>query len=174
MPEWGNLPIPQKLLKAGVRDMVRISDARMSGTSYGACVLHVSPESFVGGPLALLKEGDVVELDVAARQLNMRVSDEELIARRELLGETLAPDGTVMLVEPMAGAAAEDNFNPLGRVFSAASVLVCTSNSLAGDGPALGTLATDAQLSDVLATAGFTRFRRATETPFNRIFEARL
>ena len=82
MPEWGNLPIPQKLLKAGVRDMVRISDARMSGTSYGACVLHVAPESFVGGPLALLKEGDVVELDVGARQLNMRVSDEELARRR--------------------------------------------------------------------------------------------
>src|SRR4029077_18893132 len=59
MPEWGNLPIPQKLLKAGIRDMVRISDARMSGTSYGACVLHVSPESFVGGHLALLKEGDI-------------------------------------------------------------------------------------------------------------------
>jgi dihydroxy-acid dehydratase len=82
MPEWGNLPIPQKLLKAGIRDMVRISDARMSGTSYGACVLHVSPESFVGGPLALLREGDVIELDVAARQLNMRVSDDELTARR--------------------------------------------------------------------------------------------
>jgi dihydroxy-acid dehydratase len=82
MPEWGNLPIPQKLLKAGIRDMVRISDARMSGTSYGACVLHVSPESFAGGPLALLKEGDVIELDVAARQLNMRVSDDELAARR--------------------------------------------------------------------------------------------
>ena len=82
MPEWGNLPIPQKLLKAGIRDMVRISDARMSGTSYGACVLHVSPESFVGGPLALLREGDLIELDVAARQLNMRVSDDELAARR--------------------------------------------------------------------------------------------
>jgi dihydroxy-acid dehydratase len=82
MPEWGNLPIPQKLLKAGIRDMLRISDARMSGTSYGACVLHVSPESFVGGPLALLKEGDIVELDVAARQLNMRVNDEELARRR--------------------------------------------------------------------------------------------
>jgi dihydroxy-acid dehydratase len=82
MPEWGNLPIPQKLLKAGVRDMVRISDARMSGTSYGACVLHVSPESFVGGPLALLKEGDIVELDVPARQLNMHVSDDELARRR--------------------------------------------------------------------------------------------
>src|ERR1700730_10136935 len=81
MPEWDNLPIPQKLLKAGIRDMVRISDARMSGTSYGACVLHVSPESFVGGPLALLKEGDLIELDVAARQLNMRVSDDELGAR---------------------------------------------------------------------------------------------
>jgi dihydroxy-acid dehydratase len=82
MPEWGNLPIPQKLLKAGVRDMVRISDARMSGTSYGACVLHVSPESFVGGPLASLKEGDIVELDVPARQLNMHVSEDELARRR--------------------------------------------------------------------------------------------
>jgi dihydroxy-acid dehydratase len=82
MPEWGNLPIPQKLLKAGIRDMVRISDARMSGTSYGACVLHVSPESFVGGPLALLKEGDIVELDVPARQLNMRVNEDELARRR--------------------------------------------------------------------------------------------
>lgn len=82
MPEWGNLPIPQKLLKAGVRDMVRISDARMSGTSYGACVLHVSPESFVGGPLALLQEGDVIELDVHARQLKMRVNQEDLAQRR--------------------------------------------------------------------------------------------
>jgi dihydroxy-acid dehydratase len=82
MPEWGQLPIPQKLLQQGVRDMVRISDARMSGTSYGTCVLHISPESFVGGPLALLEEGDVVELDVAGRQLNMRVSDEELSRRR--------------------------------------------------------------------------------------------
>jgi dihydroxy-acid dehydratase len=82
MPEWGNLPIPQRLLKAGIRDMVRISDARMSGTSYGACVLHVAPESFVGGPLALLKEGDIVELDVNSRQLNMRVSNEELARRR--------------------------------------------------------------------------------------------
>jgi dihydroxy-acid dehydratase len=82
MPEWGQLPIPQKLLAAGMRDMVRISDARMSGTHYGTCVLHVSPESFVGGPLALLKEGDVVDLDVPARQLNMRVSNEELTLRR--------------------------------------------------------------------------------------------
>jgi dihydroxy-acid dehydratase len=82
MPEWGNLPIPQKLLRAGIRDMVRISDARMSGTSYGACVLHVSPESFVGGPLALLKDGDIVELDVLDRQLNMRVNDDELGRRR--------------------------------------------------------------------------------------------
>ena len=84
MPEWGQLPIPRKLLQQGVRDMVRISDARMSGTSYGTCVLHISPESFVGGPLALLEEGDVVELDVAGRQLNMRVSDEELSRRRAL------------------------------------------------------------------------------------------
>jgi dihydroxy-acid dehydratase len=82
MPEWGQLPIPQKLLAAGVRDMVRISDARMSGTNYGTCVLHVSPESFVGGPLAFLKEGDIVDLDVPARQLNMRVSADELARRR--------------------------------------------------------------------------------------------
>jgi dihydroxy-acid dehydratase len=83
MPEWGNLPIPQKLLKAGVRDMVRISDARMSGTNYGTCVLHVSPESFVGGPLALVKEGDLIELDVEQRSLNMRVNEDELARRRE-------------------------------------------------------------------------------------------
>ena len=82
MPEWGNLPIPQKLLKAGIRDMVRISDTRMSGTSYGACVLHVSPESFVGGPLALLQGGDLVELDVPDRRLNMLVTAEELARRR--------------------------------------------------------------------------------------------
>jgi dihydroxyacid dehydratase/phosphogluconate dehydratase len=82
MPEWGNLPIPQKLLKAGVRDMVRISDARMSGTNYGTCVLHVTPESFIGGALALLQEGDTVDLDANARTLNMLVSDEELSRRR--------------------------------------------------------------------------------------------
>lgn len=82
MPEWGMLPIPQKLLVKGVRDMVRISDARMSGTSYGACVLHVSPESFLGGPLALVRDGDSIELDVTNRRLNLRVSDEELATRR--------------------------------------------------------------------------------------------
>jgi len=82
MPEWGQLPIPEKLLKAGVRDMVRISDARMSGTSYGACVLHVSPESFVGGPLALVRDGDLIELDVAARRLSLLVSEEELARRK--------------------------------------------------------------------------------------------
>lgn len=82
MPEWGILPIPKKLLKAGIRDMVRISDARMSGTGYGTCVLHVSPESFVGGPLAIVREGDLIELDVPARQLNMRVSQAELNRRR--------------------------------------------------------------------------------------------
>ncbi len=82
MPEWGQLPIPQKLLKQGVRDMVRISDARMSGTSYGACVLHVAPESFVGGPLALVKDGDVIELDVPARHLHLEVSDAELATRK--------------------------------------------------------------------------------------------
>jgi dihydroxy-acid dehydratase len=82
MPEWGQLPIPKKLLEKGVRDMVRISDARMSGTSYGACVLHVAPESFVGGPLAFVRDGDIVELDVAARKLSLNVSNEELEKRR--------------------------------------------------------------------------------------------
>ena len=71
MPEWGMLPMPKKLLKQGVRDMVRLSDARMSGTSYGACVLHVAPESCVGGPLALVRNGDLIELDVEKRALNL-------------------------------------------------------------------------------------------------------
>jgi len=82
MPEWGMLPIPRKLLREGVRDMVRISDARMSGTAYGACVLHVAPESFIGGPLALVRDGDLVELDVAARKLHLHLSDEELAERK--------------------------------------------------------------------------------------------
>ena len=82
MPEWGMLPIPKKLLAQGVRDMVRISDARMSGTSYGACVLHVAPESFVGGPLAFVRDGDIIELDVPARRLTLRVADDVLGARR--------------------------------------------------------------------------------------------
>ncbi len=88
MPEWGQLPIPKKLLAQGVRDMVRISDARMSGTSYGACVLHVSPESYVGGPLALVQSGDVIELDIPGRRLNVAVADAELARRR---GQWVAP-----------------------------------------------------------------------------------
>jgi dihydroxy-acid dehydratase len=82
MPEWGMLPIPQKLLRQGVRDMVRISDARMSGTSYGTCVLHVSPESYVGGPLALVKDGDSITLDIPNRKLDILVSEKELADRR--------------------------------------------------------------------------------------------
>ena len=82
MPEWGMLPIPKKLLTQGVRDMVRISDARMSGTSYGACVLHVAPESFAGGPLAFVRDGDQIELDVPARKLSLKVADDELARRR--------------------------------------------------------------------------------------------
>jgi dihydroxy-acid dehydratase len=82
MPEWGQLPIPKKVLAKGVRDMVRVSDARMSGTSYGACVLHVAPESFIGGPLALVRDGDIIELDIPGRRLSMQVSDEELDRRR--------------------------------------------------------------------------------------------
>jgi dihydroxy-acid dehydratase len=82
MPEWGQLPIPRKLLQAGVRDMVRLSDARMSGTSYGACVLHIAPESAVGGPLALVRNGDLIALDVPARRLELLVPDAELQRRR--------------------------------------------------------------------------------------------
>jgi dihydroxy-acid dehydratase len=83
MPEWGMLPLPRKLLRQGVRDMVRISDARMSGTSYGTCVLHVSPESAIGGPLALVRDGDLIELDVPARRIHLRVSDTEMERRRK-------------------------------------------------------------------------------------------
>jgi dihydroxy-acid dehydratase len=82
MPEWGAAPIPARLLKQGVKDMVRISDARMSGTSYGTVVLHVAPESAVGGPLALVRDGDEIELDVPKRTLTLRVSDEELARRK--------------------------------------------------------------------------------------------
>jgi dihydroxy-acid dehydratase len=82
MPEWGMLPIPRKLVKAGVRDMVRISDARMSGTSYGACILHVSPEAYIGGPLALVRNGDRISLDVDGRSIHLEVSEEELASRR--------------------------------------------------------------------------------------------
>jgi len=90
MPEWGMLPIPKKLVKQGVRDIVRLSDARMSGTSYGACILHVSPEAFIGGTLALVKNGDLISLDVADRSLNLDVSDQELAKRR---AEWKAPPG---------------------------------------------------------------------------------
>lgn len=82
IPEWGGLPIPKKLLQKGVRDMVRISDARMSGTHYGTCILHVAPESYVGGPLAFVQTGDWIALDVEKRTLNLEISDEEMAARK--------------------------------------------------------------------------------------------
>ncbi|MEX2319334.1 MAG: L-arabinonate dehydratase, partial [Bauldia sp.] len=91
MPEWGMLPIPKKLLKQGVRDMLRISDGRMSGTSYGACILHVAPESYIGGPLAAVRTGDTISVDVPARTIRLEVSDDE-IARR--LAEWRPPDRT--------------------------------------------------------------------------------
>jgi dihydroxy-acid dehydratase len=83
MPEWGMLPVPKALLKKGHRDLLRISDARMSGTSYGACILHVSPESHIGGPLALLKTGDIVRLDLEARRIDMLVDEKEIENRRQ-------------------------------------------------------------------------------------------
>ena len=82
MPEWGMLPIPTKLVRQGVRDMLRLSDARMSGTAYGACMLHCAPEAFVGGPLALMRTGDLIEVDVPARRIHLRVDDDELARRR--------------------------------------------------------------------------------------------
>ncbi len=82
MPEWGMLPIPKKLVKQGVRDMLRISDARMSGTSYGACILHVAPEAYVGGPLSLARTGDMIAVDVAARSINLQIPEAELAARK--------------------------------------------------------------------------------------------
>jgi dihydroxy-acid dehydratase len=90
MPEWGMLPIPKRLLGQGVRDMIRISDGRMSGTSYGACILHVAPESFVGGPLALVQTGDEIEIDVDRRLIHLHVSDAEL-ARRKAAWKKPAP-----------------------------------------------------------------------------------
>ena len=91
MPEWGNLPIPAKLLKLGVRDMLRLSDARMSGTHYGTCVLHIAPEAAIGGPLALVQTGDLIELDVAKRLLQLQVSDDELERRRALWRAPVQP-----------------------------------------------------------------------------------
>lgn len=82
MPEWGMIPMPQALLKDGHRDMVRLSDARMSGTSYGACVLHVAPEAFIGGPLALIQNGDIIEIDIPNRSISVKISDEEMAVRR--------------------------------------------------------------------------------------------
>jgi len=82
MPEWGNFELPKNILEKGVRDMVRISDSRMSGTAYGACVLHVAPESYVGGPLALVRNGDMIQLDIPNRRLDLLVPEAEMAKRR--------------------------------------------------------------------------------------------
>jgi dihydroxy-acid dehydratase len=107
MPEIANVALPKRLLQQGVRDMVRISDARMSGTSYGTVVLHVAPEAAAGGPLALLRDGDMVVLDVASRRLDMEVDEDELARRRaEWTPPTVGPDrGYLRLyVEHVQGA----------------------------------------------------------------------
>ncbi len=122
MPEWGMLPIPKKLLKAGVKDMVRISDARMSGTSYGACILHVAPESFVGGPLAFVQTGDEIEVDVAARRIHLHVSEKELARRRAAWKQPSPhyPRGYGALYSEHIGQADEgcdfDFLGPLGAI----------------------------------------------------------
>ena len=102
-PEVGNFALPAKLLKKGVTDMVRISDARMSGTAYGTVVLHTSPEAAVGGPLALVRTGDTIELDVAKRKLVLHVSDEELAARRAKYGCRPCPPDSVQISRAYVG-----------------------------------------------------------------------
>jgi len=122
MPEWGMLPIPKKLVKQGVRDMLRISDARMSGTSYGACILHVAPESFVGGPLAFVKTGDEIEVDVPARRIHLHVPDEEIARRRASWTQPVPryPRGYGALYSEHIGQADEgcdfDFLAPLGTI----------------------------------------------------------
>jgi len=122
MPEWGMLPIPKKLVKQGVRDMLRISDARMSGTSYGACILHVAPESFIGGPLAFVQTGDEIEVDVPARRIHLHVSEEELARRRAAWRqpEPRYPRGYGALYSAHIGQADEgcdfDFLAPLGAI----------------------------------------------------------
>ncbi len=122
MPEWGMLPIPKRLLGQGVRDMIRISDARMSGTSYGACILHVAPESFVGGPLAFVQTGDEIEIDVDKRLIHLHVSDAEM-ARRKAAWKKPAPKyprGYGALYSEHIGQADQgcdfDFLGPLGRI----------------------------------------------------------
>jgi dihydroxy-acid dehydratase len=92
MPEAGYLPIPKKLARGGVKDMVRISDARMSGTAFGTIVLHITPESAVGGPLALVKNGDMIRLDVAKRSIDLLVDAAELDKRRAALAPAVTPE----------------------------------------------------------------------------------
>jgi len=122
MPEWGMLPIPKKLVQAGVRDMLRISDARMSGTSYGACILHVAPESFVGGPLAFVQTGDEIEVDVPARRIHLHVAEGELARRRAAWRQPAPryPRGYGALYSAHIGQADEgcdfDFLAPLGAV----------------------------------------------------------
>ncbi len=113
------LPIPKYLLEQGVRDMVRISDARMSGTSYGACVLHVSPESFVGGPLALVQDGDMITLDVASRRLQLEINDDEMSIRK---ATWIAPEskftrgyGKLYFEEPLQEYLPQHRFCPADR-----------------------------------------------------------
>ncbi len=135
MPEWGMLPIPKKLLKAGVHDMLRISDARMSGTSYGACILHVAPESFVGGPLAFVQTGDEIEVDVAARRIHLHVSDEELARRRAAWRQPAPryPRGYGALYSEHIGQADEgcdfDFLAPAGRFRSRKFTSECAARS---------------------------------------------
>ena len=96
MAEVGNMALPPKILKKGITDMVRISDARMSGTAYGTVVLHVAPEAAAGGPLALVKNGDMIELDVPARKLHLDVSDEELARRKRRVGGARATEARLL------------------------------------------------------------------------------
>ena len=112
MAEVGNMPLPPKILRKGITDMVRISDARMSGTAYGTVVLHVAPEAAAGGPLALVQTGDVIELDVPARKLHLDVSDAELAKRREAVGGARAAEARLLQAVCRARAAGRQGRGP--------------------------------------------------------------
>lgn len=135
--------------------------AAEAGVTDRATFNVATAQDFPGGPYDLVAFFDCLH-DMA---------DPESAARRAR--EMLKPDGHVLLVEPMAGNSVEENFNPVGRLFAAASAMICTQNAVAGGGKGIGTIATDDDLRQVFTSAGFSRFRRATATPFNRIFEAR-
>ena len=129
MAEVGNMPLPPKLLRKGITDMVRISDARMSGTAYGTVVLHVAPEAAAGGPLALVQNGDLIELDVPARRLHLDVSDAELARRRAALDSRRAPPLTAATGSSMSTTCCRPTRAPTSTSWSAGAAPSCRATT---------------------------------------------